>query len=104
MGDQLPAKKIDLFGASSKPQVPDHELLRVIGSAADGEFWLAKNAMGSLRAVKVVYQRSFVDERPYEREFSAIKNFEPISRSHQGLVNILQVGRNDREGYFYYVM
>ena len=37
-------------------------------------------------------------------EFKAIQKFEPISRSHPGVVNILQIGRNDDEGYFYYVM
>ena len=30
--------------------------------------------------------------------------FEPISRSHPGLVSLLHVGRNDAQGYFYYVM
>jgi serine/threonine protein kinase len=28
----------------------------------------------------------------------------PISRSHDGFIHILQVGRNDRLGFFYYVM
>ena len=60
--------------------------------------------MGSFRAVKVVYRKTFESERPYEREFSGIKKFEPISRSHEGFVDILQVGRNDQAGYFYYVM
>ena len=43
-------------------------------------------------------------ERSFEREFSGIKRFEPISRSYEGMVNILQVGRNDEADYFYYVM
>ncbi|MGO8700714.1 MAG: protein kinase domain-containing protein [Limisphaerales bacterium] len=30
--------------------------------------------------------------------------FEPVSRLHDGLVDILQVGQNKEEGYFYYVM
>ena len=29
---------------------------------------------------------------------------EPLSRRHHGFVDILQVGRNDHAGYFYYVM
>src|SRR5207249_4149247 len=44
------------------------------------------------------------DARPFEREFKGIQKFEPISRSHDGLVDILQVGRDDAAGYFYYVM
>ena len=89
---------------SSVLRIPDHELLRRIGGGSYGEVWLASNAMGAYRAVKVVYRRSFEHERPYQREFAGIQRFEPISRSHQGLMDILQVGRNDAAGYFYYVM
>jgi len=39
-----------------------------------------------------------------EALLEGIQKFEPISRSHEGLVDILQIGRNDRDGYFYYVM
>jgi Tfp pilus assembly protein PilF len=54
--------------------------------------------------VKIVRRADFDEERPYEREFAGIRKFEPISRSHEGFVDLLQVGRNDAEGYFYYVM
>jgi serine/threonine protein kinase len=33
-----------------------------------------------------------------------MKHFTPISRDHPGLVQVLHVGRNDDENYFYYVM
>src|SRR5262249_45829846 len=91
-------------GAADRPNVPDHELFRWIGRGAFGDVWLARNVLGTYRAVKVVYRRSFDDDRPYEREFAGIQTFEPISRSHEGLVDLLHVGRNDAEGYFYYVM
>src|SRR5262245_47979619 len=84
------------------PNVPDHELLRRIGGGSYGEVWLAKNKLGTLRATKVVYRSTFEDSRPFEREFKGIQKFEPISRSHEGLVDILQVGGG--EEYFYYVM
>jgi hypothetical protein len=54
--------------------------------------------------VKIVYRDSFKDARPYEREFAGIRRFEPLSRANEGLVDILQVGRDDAEGWFYYVM
>ena len=91
-------------GSSPKPAVPDHEMLRRIAGGSYGEVWLARNVMGTYRAVKVVFRDRFVDERPFEREFKGIKQFEPISRAHPGLVQVLQIGRNDEDGYFYYVM
>ena len=84
--------------------VPDHALLRRIGQGAYGEVWLARNAVGTLRAVKIVYRDQFADERPYEREFNGIRKFEPFSRSNEGLVDVLQIGQDDQAGYFYYVM
>src|SRR5438445_12001438 len=86
------------------PSVSDHELLRRIGGGSYGEVWLARSVMGTYRAVKVVYRATFKDARPFEREFAGLQKFEPISRSHEGLVDLLQVGSSEQEGYFYYVM
>src|SRR5438477_8116770 len=86
------------------PVIPDHTLLRPIGRGAYGEVWLARNVMGTLRAVKIIWRRQFESERPYDREFAGIQRYEPVSRSADGLVHVLHVGRNDAEGYFYYVM
>jgi serine/threonine protein kinase/Tfp pilus assembly protein PilF len=82
--------------------VPDHELIGRIGGGSYGEVWLARSALGAFRAVKVINRKSFEDDRPFEREFGGIQRFEPISRSHEGLVDILQVGR--QKDCFYYVM
>jgi WD40 repeat protein len=89
---------------NSPPTIPDHTLLRPIGRGAYGEVWLARNVMGALRAVKIVERKQFDSDRPYEREFAGIQRFEPVSRSADGLVHVLHVGRNEAEGYFYYVM
>src|SRR5690606_6332731 len=60
---------------------------------------------GALRAVKIVYREDFDDERGFEREFEGILKFEPISREHPGMVNILHVGRSpDGDSFYYYVM
>jgi serine/threonine protein kinase len=82
--------------------IPDHELLQRIGQGSYGEVWLARNRVGTLRAVKIVWRKTFWHDHPFEREFKGIQKFEPISRSHDGLVDILHIGRGD--GYFYYVM
>jgi RNA polymerase sigma factor (sigma-70 family) len=91
-------------GDPGRPQVPDHELLRSIGKGSFGEVWLARNVFGEYRAVKVVYRRSFETAVPFEREFNGIQSFDRVSRSHPGLVDVLHAGRNNEEGYFYYVM
>lgn len=89
----------------SHPNIPDHDVLRKIGGGAYGEVWMARAVTGALRAVKVVWREDFDDERTFEREFEGILNFEPISRDHPGLVNILHVGRSpDGVSFYYYVM
>jgi Tol biopolymer transport system component len=90
--------------SQSPPGIPDHQLLRLIGRGAYGDVWLARNVMGTYRAVKIVYCDNFDSDRPYEREFSGIQSFEPISRSHDSQVDILHVGRNDAQRCFFYVM
>jgi serine/threonine protein kinase len=86
------------------PAIPDHELLRRIGRGSYGEVWLARNHTDTLRAVKIIRRAAFDDDRPYEREFTGLKNFEPLSRQHEGLVDILHLGRNDADGWFYSIM
>ncbi len=86
------------------PKVPDHKLLRRIGKGSYGEVWLARGVTGVHRAVKLVFRRDFEDERGFEREFEGIRAYEPVSRSHEGLVQVLHIGRQDEEGFYYYVM
>jgi eukaryotic-like serine/threonine-protein kinase len=86
------------------PHIPDLELLRCIGQGSYGEVWLARNILGTYRAVKIVERKAFQDEEAFEREFSGLQQFEPVSREHDGFVAILHVGRNRAEGFFYYVM
>jgi len=84
--------------------IPDHELIQSIGKGGCGEVWLAKNSLGAYRAVKIVYETTFRDKKPFEREFNGVKRFEPISRLHEGLTDVLHVGRDEAGGYFYCVM
>jgi len=56
------------------------------------------------RAVKIVHRKAFRHERPFERELAGIQVFEPVSRSHQGLIQILGFGINKEQGPFYYIM
>ncbi len=110
--DPLPAIKTP-WGAATPPSgvapgevppipIPDHTLIRRVGKGSYGEVWLARNALGVYRAVKIIHRGSFDDDRPFEREFAGMQRFEPVSRSHESQLNILQVGRGP--DCFYYVM
>ena len=88
----------------AQPRLTDHTLIRRIGRGAYGEVWLARNAVGIHHAVKIIHRDAFDKQEPYEREFRGIEKFMPVSRQHPGLVHVLHVGRNDDEGWFYYVM
>ena len=83
---------------SQLPTIPDHQIIRLIGGGSGGDVWLAKNALGTYRAVKIVQERSFKQRRPFEREFNGVLQFEPVSRLHDGLGNVLQVGHNEAAG------
>src|ERR1043165_2321934 len=102
--DPNPSGRDEAPLAEFVPTVPEHELIRRIGAGSYGEVWLARSVMGTYRAVKVVDRKTFEHDRPYEREFGGMEKFEPVSRTHDGLVNVLQIGRNDQAGYFYYIM
>ena len=84
--------------------IPDHSLLKRIGKGAYGEVWLARNAIGTYHAVKIVRRAVFPGDEPYEREFRGLQKFMPISRSHPGFVHILHAGRDDEQGLFYCIM
>jgi serine/threonine protein kinase len=98
----LPAESSE--GAAPQPVVADHQLVRLIGAGSGGEVWLAKNTVGTYRAVKIIFRKSFAWPQPFEDEFQGILKFEPLSRQHDGLVDILQIGGNPAADCFYYVM
>jgi len=91
-------------GEAQPIPVPDHEILGRIGKGSYGTVWLARNTLGTYRAIKIVSRSWFRDQRPFERELSGIRRFEPISRSHEGFVDILHVGIDEVRACFYYIM
>ena len=86
------------------PSIPDHELIRPIGFGSYGVVWLARSVLGVYRAIKIVARQRFAHARPFQREYEGIKRFEPISRVHDALVDVLQVGWSPSGEFFYYVM
>ncbi len=101
-----PARKASAAAAppAAPPVVPDHQLIRVIGGGGSGQVWLARNVLGTYRAVKIVYETTAGHKRPFGGELDGVMKFEPISRQHDGLVDILHVGGGAATGCFYCVM
>jgi WD40 repeat protein len=89
---------------ATPPPIPDYQLLRLIGRGSYGDVWLARGATGLLRAVKVVWRDRFEDIGPYEREFKGLTDFMRLTQGEARQLALLHVGRNDNEGFFYYVM
>jgi CHASE2 domain-containing sensor protein len=87
------------------PVAPDYELFNPpFGEGAYGKVWLARNKTGQWRALKAVYLANFDQNTdPYEREFSGIKKYQPVSDQHPGLLRVEFVSEK-LAGYFYYVM
>lgn len=92
----------EAMATRSRYVIAEHHVLRAIGEGSYGEVWLARTAIGAYRAVKIVDCSAGGRESLVDRELAGILKFEPISRSHEGLVDVLQVGRS--EACFYYVM
>ncbi len=87
------------------PDTPNYELFNPpFGEGAYGKVWLARNTAGQWRALKVVYLANFDQNTdPYEREFSGIKKYQPVSDGHPGLLRVEFVSEK-QAGCFYYVM
>lgn len=98
------SSQADDFTSEGVPIIPEHVMLQKFGEGSYGQVWLAQNSLGTYRAVKVVFRKNFESDAPFDREFRGMQIFEPVSRSHEGFVDILQVGKRDRGGYFYYIM
>lgn len=86
------------------PVIPEHQLLRLIGEGGGGQVWLARNAIGAYRAIKIVRKAASQSGKHFAHEFTGVIKFEPVSRLHDGLMDILQVGVVEAAGYFYCVM
>jgi serine/threonine protein kinase len=93
-------------GAASDRADPPYacQILRSIGRGAYGEVFLARDAAGAYRAVKVISRESFDHDRPFEREYEGIRKFEVVSSAYPNQVQIFNVSRREQPSQFSYVM
>lgn len=87
------------------PKTPGYKLVHPpFAEGAYGKVWLARNAAGQWRALKVVYLAKFAnDAEPFEREYAGVRKYQPVSDQHAGLLRVEFVSEK-RDGHFYYVM
>lgn len=89
------------FGLQNEP---DYEVVAYIGRGSYGDVYLTRGRKGGWYAVKVIYRVSFEEVRTYEREYNGIVEFQPISKQSESQLQVVEVGRHDHAGRYYYIM
>lgn len=99
------ARRTETSEEEPLPETPGFELFQPpFGKGAYGNVWLARNAAGQWRALKVIYLKHFDgDAGPYEREFNGVTRYKPVSDKHPGLLRVDFVSKKS-DGYFFYAM
>ncbi|HEX3628305.1 MAG TPA: CHASE2 domain-containing protein [Verrucomicrobiae bacterium] len=99
------ARRVETEKEEPLPETPGFELFQPpFGKGAYGNVWLAKNAAGQWRALKVIYLKHFNgDTVPYEREFNGVTRYKPVSDKHPGLLRVDFVSQKS-DDYFFYAM
>lgn len=106
VNDGLPAPTQSWLGPTFAigATVGGYELTAKIGSGSHGQVWLSRSATGQYNALKIMKRDEMEDDDQFDREFRGICHYEPLSRDHEGLIDIFHVTRDDEAGYYYYVM
>jgi serine/threonine protein kinase len=94
----------DPYAQRRLPEIPDFELVRLIGEGAFGQVWLATNrTTGSLRAVKIIPMRRAARGDPASREITSLTRLEAsLPARHPNLIDIDHVGKT--ADHLFYVM
>ena len=77
-----PAQQSAATGAEFR--VADHVLIKCIGRGSYGTVFLARNALGDYRAVKVISRDALEKDQAFERELHGLRKFEPLMWSRAG--------------------
>ena len=77
-------------------------LLRFLDS--HGSKWLAQSGDGAYRAIRILERAHFEHPHSYDAERKRVRDYAPISRTHENLVPVLEFIDNDEAEYSYYVV
>ena len=91
-------------GADQPGLIPDYDLIRMIGRGAFGEVWLARTMLGAWRALKIIRSDTDKGSASLSKEYEGVSRYDPVSRRHPNLVDILHLGKDPGGAFFYYVL
>ncbi len=97
-------KYVGLLQMSCSINIPDYDLIKLIGEGGFGQIWMARDALGLYRAIKIIRYDDSKSPESYEAEQNGIRHYAPYSRKYDGLIDIHHVGIRPDEGFYYYVM
>ena len=95
---------VGLLQMSCSINIPDYDLIKLIGEGGFGQIWMARDALGLYRAIKIIRYDKSKSLESYEAEQNGIRHYAPYSRKYDGLIDIHHVGIRQDEGFYYYVM
>src|SRR5262245_49339646 len=81
---------VNTAAEANRPEAPDYEVIDPpFGQGAYGKVWLVRNAVGQWQALKAVYLENFgANVHAYEREFTGIMKYKPVSDRHPALLRV----------------
>jgi len=86
------------------PEIPDYELILLIGEGGFGQIWMGRDVLGLHRAIKVIRYENSSSLESYQAEYHGLRHYAPFSRKYEGLIEIHHVGIREQDGFYYYVM
>lgn len=86
------------------PDISNYVLLRLIGSGAYGDVYLARPVSGEPCAIKVVYRDRCKDAEHFQREQRAVQFFTRNTEKLQGMIAVTDLGSDEAQGIFWYAM
>jgi serine/threonine protein kinase len=83
-------------------EISGYKPIRLIDNHSN--VWLAQNTERAYRPIKITSRHDFDSPELFEREYETARKLQALSGVQDGLIGILEVGRDDAAGHFYCIM